>query len=72
VLVLKAPSLLVETGSTEQRAVHLELLSDMSTDYFLLALRRFIARRGQPETIWSDNGTNFVGVEKELKNSKYR
>lgn len=49
------------------RAVHLELSIDMTTDSFLMTLRRFIARRGEPELIWCDNGTNFTGVEKELK-----
>ena len=39
----------------------------MTTDSFLIALRRFIARRGEPDVIWCDNGSNFVGVEKELK-----
>ena len=39
----------------------------MTTDSFLMTLRRFIARRGEPDIIWCDNGTNFVGVEKELK-----
>ncbi|XP_071044416.1 uncharacterized protein [Parasteatoda tepidariorum] len=50
------------------RAVHLELLTARSTDNFLLALRRFISRRGRPSKIYSDNGTNFVGFEKLLRN----
>ena len=50
------------------RVAHLEVALALSTDSFILALRRFIARRSQPKTIWSDNGTNFVSVNKELKN----
>ena len=49
------------------KAVHLELVSDLTTDAFIAALRRFIARRGKPSLIWSDHGTNFVGVVRELK-----
>ena len=41
------------------RAVHLELVSDLSTTCFLKALRRFVARRGVPREILSDNGGNF-------------
>ena len=48
------------------KAVHLELVSSLSTDDFMLALRRFISRRGKPRKIYSDNGTNFVGASKEL------
>ncbi|GBM93331.1 hypothetical protein AVEN_217333-1 [Araneus ventricosus] len=42
------------------RAVHIELVTSLSTDSFILALRRFISRRGRPATIYSDNGTNLV------------
>ncbi|GFY16477.1 integrase catalytic domain-containing protein [Trichonephila clavipes] len=50
------------------RAIHLELVSSLSTECFMLSLRRFIARRTRPETIYTDNGTNFVGTNSELKN----
>ncbi|GFT18621.1 integrase catalytic domain-containing protein [Trichonephila clavipes] len=43
-------------------AIHLALLTSVSTESFLLGLRRFIARRGRPSVIFSDNGTNFKGV----------
>ncbi|XP_057688209.1 uncharacterized protein LOC130913548 [Corythoichthys intestinalis] len=48
------------------RAVHLDLLQSMDADAFLMALRRFIARRGVPAELWSDQGTNFKGGEREL------
>ncbi|KAL6742508.1 hypothetical protein Aduo_015652 [Ancylostoma duodenale] len=44
------------------RAVHLELVLNNSTQEFLLALRRFIARRGTPDHILSDNATTFVSA----------
>ncbi|XP_063994282.1 uncharacterized protein LOC135171584 [Diachasmimorpha longicaudata] len=50
------------------KAVHLELVSDLTTTGFLAALDRFMARRGKPSTIESDNGTNFTGANNELKN----
>ena len=49
------------------KAVHLELVSDLTTEAFIACLRRFIARRGKPSTIWSDHGTNFVGANGEIK-----
>ncbi|XP_055633490.1 uncharacterized protein LOC129773857 [Toxorhynchites rutilus septentrionalis] len=49
------------------RAVHLEAVSSLSTRAFLAALRRFIARRGHCGHIHSDNGTNFVGAAREIR-----
>lgn len=49
------------------RAVHLELVQDMSTEQFLLCLRRFIARRGVPSSIISDNATQFKSADKTLQ-----
>ncbi|XP_055604068.1 uncharacterized protein LOC129752306 [Uranotaenia lowii] len=49
------------------KAIHLELVSDLSTEKFLQALRRFIGRRAIPSDIYSDNGTNFVGARNQLQ-----
>lgn len=49
------------------RAIHIEDLSSLETDSFINGLRRFFSNRGFPKQIWSDNGTNFVGAERELK-----
>ncbi|XP_073821401.1 uncharacterized protein [Musca autumnalis] len=49
-----------------RRAIHLEIAADLSSDACLLCIRNFINRRGVPLVIRSDNGTNIVGVEKEL------
>ncbi len=48
------------------RCVHLDLISHKNTDSFLMALRRFIARKGKPFELLSDRGTNFIGGNKEL------
>lgn len=52
------------------RAIHLELVANLSTDSCKKAIRRFIARRGAPQEIYSDNGTNFVGASRELEAEK--
>ena len=78
-----AGPLLIKLGATRQpvlvkayvsvfvsfsvKAIHLEVVSDLTTDAFIAALRRFIARRGKPSVIWSDHGTNFTGADRELK-----
>ncbi|XP_071104136.1 uncharacterized protein [Haliotis cracherodii] len=48
------------------RAVHIDILDSLDTDAFLMALRRFISRRGCPFELLSDCGTNFKGGENEL------
>lgn len=48
------------------KAVHIEIVSDLTTDSFLACLKRFIARRGMPNSMYSDNGTTFVGASRQL------
>lgn len=45
----------------------MEAVSELSKDAFILALKRFISRRGLPRQIFSDNGGNFVAASKEIK-----
>ena len=49
------------------RAIHIEVTNALDTNSFILALRRFMARRGAIRSIWSDNETNFVGTRNELQ-----
>jgi len=48
------------------KAIHLELIKDLSTVSFLHGLKRFICTRRWPRKIWSHNETNFVGARNEL------
>ncbi|XP_071042700.1 uncharacterized protein [Parasteatoda tepidariorum] len=48
------------------KAIHLEVVSDLTTDAFLATLKRFVARRGKCATISQDNAKNFVGASREL------
>ncbi|KAL0839095.1 hypothetical protein ABMA28_017074 [Loxostege sticticalis] len=52
---------------TAVKAVHLELVTSLSSEAFLAAFRRFTARRGHCHKLISDCGTNFVGASKDLK-----
>ncbi|XP_055590339.1 uncharacterized protein LOC129742465 [Uranotaenia lowii] len=49
------------------KAVHIELVFDLTTAKFIQALRRFVSRRSPPSDIYSDNGRNFLGAKNELK-----
>lgn len=49
------------------KAVHLEVVTELSTEAFLAAFDRFVARRGLPSDIFSDCGTNFIGADKQLQ-----
>ncbi|GBM42355.1 hypothetical protein AVEN_183601-1, partial [Araneus ventricosus] len=48
------------------KAIHLELVSDLSSEALIAALKRFMARRGKCRKILSDNATNFVGTKNEI------
>lgn len=48
------------------KTIHLELVTDLTTEAFMAALRRFTGRRGICSRLYSDNSTNFVGAAKEL------
>lgn len=50
------------------KAIHLELVTGLSSEDYIMALKRFISRRGKPQQIFSDNGRNFVGAAKEFSN----
>ncbi|XP_036068500.1 uncharacterized protein LOC112152419 [Oryzias melastigma] len=50
------------------RAVHADVVSDQSTEGFLLAYKRFTSIRGHPRKLWSDPGSNFVGAKPVLEN----
>jgi len=55
------------------KAIHLELIKDLSTVSFLHGRKRFICTRRRPRQIWSDNATNFVGapIPQQWSSEKY-
>ena len=68
------PLLITKTGNQKRyillftcgvtRAVHLELTQSLEAEDFQLAFNAFVARRGKPSVIYSDNGTTFVAASK--------
>ena len=54
------------------RAVHIEIAHSLEADSFICAYQRFVSRRGKPKEIFSDNGTNFKGGERELREALER
>lgn len=48
------------------RAIHLEPVTDLTTDAFILCLRNFASRRGMPKKFYSDNGRTYLGAKSEL------
>ena len=72
-LIVKSPhgpqkTYLVMFTCVVVRAVHLELIPDMTTNTFLCALRKFAARRGLPRIIYSDNGLTFKSAALLIRN----
>ncbi|XP_052738351.1 uncharacterized protein LOC128198215 isoform X1 [Bicyclus anynana] len=71
-LVSEAQVMLNSHLSTQRRrssyvkAVHLELVTDLTKEAYLACLNRFTSRRGKPETIYSDNASTFIGASNEL------
>ncbi|XP_076247789.1 uncharacterized protein LOC143187453 [Calliopsis andreniformis] len=50
----------------ENAATHLELVTDLTTETCIAAIKRFFARRGKSRNLYSDNGSNFVGARNEI------
>lgn len=49
------------------RAIHLEVAHSLNTSSCIMSVQNFIAQRGQPRKMFSDNGSNFHGADNELK-----
>ncbi|UYV61064.1 hypothetical protein LAZ67_1003288, partial [Cordylochernes scorpioides] len=64
---LSGKSPLIKLNPFLDKAIHIELVTNLTTEAFLAALRRFIGRRGRPAEINTDNATNFVGAYKDLR-----
>lgn len=48
------------------KAIHIEPVTDLSTEGFIMFIKRFISTRGDPSQIFSDNATNFFGASNQL------
>ena len=49
------------------RSIHIETVTSLNTDSFILCLHRFVSRRGNIRLLRSDNSSNFVGASSEFK-----
>ena len=58
---------MVACSRLTMRAVHIEVAHTLEEDSFICAYQRFVSRRGKPRAMYSDNGTNFTGAERELR-----
>jgi hypothetical protein len=52
------------------KAIHIEVVSDITSQGFIAAYKRFTSRRGLCTVIYSDNGSNFIGANMELNKKK--
>ncbi|GFY30673.1 integrase catalytic domain-containing protein [Trichonephila clavipes] len=57
----------LHTGASSLLSIHIEIVSDLTSDAFIATLKRFFSRRGKCAKLYSDNGKTFVGANKELK-----
>ena len=53
----------------QHKTVHIEIFSNMTTEAFIVALLRFVGRRGNPALIFSDKANTFVGAKNEGRES---
>ena len=51
------------------KAIHIKVSHNLTTDFFLCALRKFISKRGRPQHVYSDNRINFVSAARVLRES---
>ncbi|XP_076301703.1 uncharacterized protein LOC143219714 [Lasioglossum baleicum] len=63
---LKVKSYVVVFICFVTKAIHLELVTDLTTETCLAAITRFFSRRGKAKNIYTDNGTNFVGSRNQI------
>ena len=53
--------------SLSVKAVHLELVTDLTSEAFIACLRRFVSMRGYPSLLWSNHGTKFTGANRVIR-----
>lgn len=65
--IIKKKSWVAVFVCLKTRAIHLDVVADLTSISFLACYERFVGRRGRCERMYSDNGTAFVGAAKEIK-----